>query len=139
MKPQDAWNAALNQLEIQLDRANFDTWLRDAVFLSFEPSARPTDPAVFVIGVRNSFARDNLQHRLYRSVRRILGDVYGSPIELRFEIHKCEESPVRDAAEDMPLFQYMARQMPAAPSIPLHEQIITTRQPDLPDSQLNPR
>jgi polyisoprenoid-binding protein YceI len=28
VNPQEAWNNALSQLEIQLDRANFDTWLQ---------------------------------------------------------------------------------------------------------------
>jgi chromosomal replication initiator protein len=53
---QDAWSAAYHQLELQLDRASFDTWLRDAVLLNVEGD-------VFVIGVINSYARDMLQHR----------------------------------------------------------------------------
>ncbi len=140
MNPQDTWNATLNQLEIQLDRANFDTWLRDTVFLSLQPAVSPDQEATFVIGVRNSFARDNLQHRLYRTVRRVLRDVYGKPAELRFEVHRCEEPRETPVADEMPLFQYMAHQLPpAAPSIPLYEQIAPSTQPDLPESQLNPR
>jgi chromosomal replication initiator protein len=138
VKPQDAWNAALNQLEIQLDRANFDTWLRDASFMSFEHPAEPDQVATFVIGVRNSFARDNLQHRLYRTVRRVLRDIYGSPVELQFEVHRQEAALAAEAASDMPLFQYMAHQA-AAPALPLYEQIHTPRPSDLPESQLNPR
>jgi len=138
VKPQDAWNAALNQLEIQLDRANFDTWLRDTSFLSFEQPAAPDQAATFVIGVRNSFARDNLQHRLYRTVRRVLRDIYGSPVELQFEVHKHEEPQAAEETNDMPLFQYMAHQAPPPP-LPLYEQINTLRQPELPESQLNAR
>ncbi len=131
MEPLVAWNAALNQLEVQLDRANFDTWLRDAVFLAFET------PVTFVIGVRNTYTRDNLQHRLYRTIRRVLSDVYGSTVELRFEIHHSPETVAEQA--DMPLFQYMAQQETATPSIPLHQQVAPPERPDLPESQINPR
>ncbi len=83
MKPQDAWKAAYNQLELQLDRASFDTWLRKAVFLGVEDGT-------FVIGVHNSYARDMLQHRLYRNIRRVISDVRGETTELDFKIHKKE-------------------------------------------------
>lgn len=73
------WDAAYNQLQLQLDRASFDTWLRPAVLLR-------VDDGVFVIGVHNSYAQDMLSHRLYRNVRRVLSDVIGETTELRFEI-----------------------------------------------------
>jgi len=139
VEAQDAWKAALNQLEIQLDRANFDTWLRDTVFLALEAPDEPDKAATFVIGVRSSYARDNLQHRLYRSVRRVLRDVYGGPVELQFQIHKCEETAALEPADDMPLFRYMAHQPADTPSVPLYEQLAPPRQPDLPESHLNPR
>ncbi len=133
MNPQDAWNAAFHQLEMQLDRASFDTWLRGAVLLGVEDG-------VFVVGVRNNFARDMLQHRLYRNVRRVLGDVYGTSVELRFEINKPTASPMTvDNEPEMPLFRLLAQQDPAAPVTPLHEQIARPQRPDLPESELNAR
>lgn len=143
MNPQDAWNAAFHQLEMQLDRASFDTWLRGAELLGVEGEG-----GVFVIGVRNSFARDMLQHRLYRNVRRVLGDVYGKAVELRFEITKPDTSKHADgsspnssseATDEMPLFRLLAQQDPAAPAVPLHEQVARPQRPDLPESELNPR
>jgi len=135
VKPQEAWDAALNQLEIQLDRANFDTWLRDAEFLRCDQPATPDDAAVFTIGVRSSFARENLQHRLYRSVRRILRDVYGGAVEVCFEVNKAERPA--QPADDMPLFQYGAHQDP--PTTPIQQQIALPQQPELPECRLNPR
>ena len=138
MDPLEAWKTTLNQLEIQLDRGNFDTWLRDTVFLGCE--APPGDGAVstFTIGVRNSFARDNLQHRLYRSVRRVLRDVYGAEVELRFEVHRPEESSNGADAqrEDIgPLFK--SRQESQAS---LGERVESKApQGELPESHLNPR
>lgn len=134
VNPQDAWSAAYNQLELQFDRATFDTWLRPAVFLAY-------DENVFVIGVPNSYARDMCQYRLYRNIRRVLSDVFGCPVELRFEIHKTP-APVADEDADMPLFKLLARQQDDFAefnSSELRELVASPRQPDLPESELNPR
>ena len=131
MNPQDAWSAAYSQLEIQLDRASFETWLRDAVFLGVEDG-------VFVIGARNSYARDMLEHRLYRNVRRVLSDYCGQQVELRFEIHK--PSPRQnDDENEMPLFRLLAQQAADEPTTPLHKQVSRPQRPELPESELNPR
>jgi chromosomal replication initiator protein len=127
----DAWDIAFSQLELQLDRASFDTWLRDAAFLAFEDD-------VFTIGVRNSFARDMLQHRLYRNICQVLSDVYGAPIELRFEVQKVETASKATSA-DMPLFRLLAQQDSDTLSIPLHEQVVRPTRAELPETELNPR
>lgn len=134
----DAWEAALNQLEVQLDRASFNTWLRGSVCLSCDQ--RPGEPAVFTIGVRNTFARDMLQHRLNLTVSRILGDIFGSPVELHFEVKKPEPVSYGEQA-DMPLFRLLAQQEqdPSDAPAPLHQQVLRAQRPDMPESELNPR
>ena len=112
MIPQDAWNATYNQLELQLDRASFDTWLRHAVLLGVEEG-------VYIVGVHNSYAQDMLQHRLYRNVRRVLSDVLGQVTELRFDVSK--EKPVvthtQSNNETAPLFRFMQQQQ-SMPTLP---------------------
>ena len=141
VNPQDAWTAALNQLEIQLDPANFETWVRGAVFLGCQP-ATGAEPARFSIGVGNSYARDMLAHRLYRSVRRVLGDVYGAPVELVFEVCRPPQSEPVDLG-DMPLFRALHAAPPApvpdSDERPLHQRIQPAAPEALPDSALNPR
>ena len=137
VNPQDAWSAAFHQLEMQLDRASFETWLRGAVLLGVEDG-------VFVVGVRNSYAREMLQHRLYRNVRRVLSDVYGKSVELRFEIDKpAEAKAAAESDEEMPLFRLLAQQDPAVAQSttaqPLHELVARPQRPELPESELNPR
>lgn len=82
-----AWDAAYQQLEIQLDRQNFDTWVRETKLLGYEAG-------VYHIQARNSYARDMLQHRLYRNVRQILSDIFGQEIEIIFELPPQPENPV---------------------------------------------
>lgn len=96
----DAWHKAYSQLEIQLDRASFDTWVRAAVFLGYSDG-------IFQIGVPNNYVRDMLQHRLYRDVRRVMRDVVGEPVEICFEIHKPAPTP---DDEQLPLFKLLALQ-----------------------------
>lgn len=111
MIPQDAWNATYNQLELQLDRASFDTWLRQSILLKVEDD-------VYIVGVHNSYAQDMLQHRLYRNVRRVLSDVLGKATELRFEVYKEKPSlPQKEVAETAPLFRFMKQQQ-SMPSLP---------------------
>lgn len=96
------WRSAFAQLEIQLDKANFETWLRDAQFVDFEDGA----PGVFVIGVRNNYARDMLTHRLYRSVQKVVSYVVGVDVDLRFEVQ--ERQRAEGAQDEMPLFKILA-------------------------------
>ncbi len=135
MNPQEAWNIAFSQLEIQLDRASFETWLRGAVFLGC------TEDGTYRVGVANTYARDMLQHRLYREIRRVLGDVLGErAVELCFEVSKVESIAATD--DELPLFRLLNRQPelpPAAVSAPLYQQVSRPQRPDLPESELNPR
>ncbi len=128
MNPQEAWNKAYSQLEIQLDRASFDTWLRAAAFLGYADG-------VYTVGVPNSYARDMLQHRLYRDVRRVMSDIVGSPVELCFEVHKA--TPREEESDELPLFRLLA-QGDEAPA-PIYQQLARPQRPDLPECELNPR
>lgn len=131
MQAQDIWKAAYHQIELQLDRASFDTWLRQAVFLDERDS-------VFVIGVPNSLTRDMLQDRLYPLIHRVLQDVAGYPIEMLFEVHKPQPKP-RDDSETMPLFQLLRQQDNSDEPQPLHRMIASPEQPEIPEAELNPR
>jgi chromosomal replication initiation ATPase DnaA len=80
------WSAAYNQMELQFDRQSFDTMMRDARLLDYE-----ADTKTLVIKVANPYARDMLQHRLYRNVQRILRDVSGTELAARFEAKQTED------------------------------------------------
>ncbi len=97
------WTIAYNQLELQFDRATFDTWLRGAAVIGCEDGR-------FVIAVRDAYVRDMLQHRLYRNVRRVLSDVRGENTELRFE-DKQFATGKKQEDEDEPLFIRLAREV----------------------------
>ena len=76
---QAAWRAAYHQLEMQLDRGSFESWLRGTTLVDFEPETQ-----TFLLVVRNAYARDMLQGRLDRMVKRILSDVFGQLAAVKF-------------------------------------------------------
>jgi chromosomal replication initiator protein len=73
------WQAALGQLQMEMPRASYDTWVRDSEILTYEDG-------VFVIGVQNAFARDWLQDRLHSTVKRVLTGISGRSVEVRFVV-----------------------------------------------------
>lgn len=77
----DQWRIAFDQLELQLDKASFETWVRSAKLVDYQDG-------VYIIAARNSYAVDALQHRLYRPVQRVFSNVVcdrlDALVELRF-------------------------------------------------------
>jgi chromosomal replication initiator protein len=79
MKPQDAWQATLGQLQLQMNKAAFDTWLRGAEVLAYQDDT-------FIISVRNAYAKDWLEQRLLPTIKRTLTDIFGRPVAVQFKI-----------------------------------------------------
>jgi hypothetical protein len=77
------WQAALGELQLELTRATFETWLRNSRLVACEDG-------VFVIGVANTYARDWLESRLRGVVERALERVAGEPLRVRFVVGEGE-------------------------------------------------
>jgi len=77
------WEAALGQMQIEIPRAVFDTWVRDAELVSYEDG-------VFVVGVQNAFARDWLEDRLMSTAQRVLSGLSGRSAEVRFVVWQSD-------------------------------------------------
>lgn len=86
MRPKDAWLATQGQLELQLSQATYDTWVRDCKFISYENG-------IFTISVRNAYVKDWLEHRLYRSIRHTLSDVFRHQIDVHFVVSNPVSTP----------------------------------------------
>lgn len=83
VSPENAWKAALGELEMQMTRATFTTWLQGTKALSCADGE-------FVIGVRNDFAKDWLENRLYDLIARTLASVTGQRVNVRFVVWSDE-------------------------------------------------
>ena len=83
MSPDLAWKTTLGELELQMTKATFNTWLRDAQLLQFDQNE-------YVIGVRNDYAKDWLENRLSDTILRTLNAVVGKEVNLRFQVSTNE-------------------------------------------------
>ncbi|MGQ9567956.1 MAG: chromosomal replication initiator protein DnaA [Anaerolineae bacterium] len=81
--PEEAWTAALGELQVLMTPATFNTWLRDCCLLAYEDGT-------FVLGVPNAFARDWLDNRLRSTITRTLTGIMGRSVEVRFVVHQAK-------------------------------------------------
>lgn len=75
----EVWERALGELQIQVSKPNYDTWLRNSQGISCQND-------IFVVGVHNAFAAEWLTKRLYPLVRKTLTDIIGKEIDLQFVV-----------------------------------------------------
>jgi chromosomal replication initiator protein len=97
MEAERTWEAALGQLQLELPRATFDTWVRDAELLTYEDGT-------FVLGVQNAYARDWLDQRLKGTFGDVLSRLAGRTVEVRFVLWPGEmaEEAVLPQADPTP-------------------------------------
>jgi chromosomal replication initiator protein len=79
MNAQQAWQATLGQLQMEMPKASFDTWIRDAELLRYENDT-------FLIGVQNSYARDWLESRLTSTAARLLSGIMNRTQSVTFVV-----------------------------------------------------
>jgi chromosomal replication initiator protein len=107
MKAEQAWQAALGQLQMDMPKASFDTWVRNAEIVSYEDN-------VFIIGVPNTYARDWLESRLTSKIKRLLCGIMNRTVSLRFIVWQAgAEQPVVEVA-----LQEMEAEMPPSQTKP---------------------
>lgn len=75
--PAEVWQTAYGELQLQLPRETFDTWLRHARLIAHEDGT-------FIVGVHNIYAREWLEHRLKKVIVRTLGEIARRTVEVRF-------------------------------------------------------
>ncbi|MCA9948787.1 MAG: chromosomal replication initiator protein DnaA [Anaerolineales bacterium] len=83
MSPEAAWKATLGELELQMTKATFNTWLKGARLLTSEEDE-------YVIGVRSDYAKDWLENRLHDTILRTLSAILGQPVKIRFVVWSDE-------------------------------------------------
>jgi chromosomal replication initiator protein len=95
MNPQQAWQATLGQLQMEMSKAAFDTWVRSAELVSY-------DNEKFKIGVQNAYARDWLDSRLSSTVTRLLSGMMNRQQSVEFVVWQrdFEHEPEGPAEEE---------------------------------------
>jgi len=82
----EIWQKALGELQTQISRANYNTWLRDSHGVSY-------DNGLFVVGTPNAFVAEWLTKRLHSLVRKTLTSVTGTETDVQFVVHGPTPTP----------------------------------------------
>ena len=95
-----AWQSALGQLQMEMPKASFDTWVRDTQLVAYENGR-------FTIGVNNAYARDWLESRLSSTANRLLMGIMNRDVELAFVVQtgtstdgEAKEEPAKTSEPD---------------------------------------
>ena len=79
VKAEQVWEAVLGQLQLQVTRPSYETWLSGTVGLSYLDGE-------FVVGTPNPFVSEMLEQRMYSLISQALQGVVDSSVELRFQV-----------------------------------------------------
>lgn len=93
MNADQAWQSVLGQLQMEMPKASFDTWVRDTRPLSYENGA-------MTVGVQNAYARDWLESRLASTVSRLLVGVLNSNVAVSFVVTQGNEAEAVETEAD---------------------------------------
>jgi len=102
MDAKRTWQTALGELQLQLTKATFDTWLKDTSGVAYEDGT-------VIVGVRNAYAKDWLENRLYTHIARTLSGIVGRTVEVRFVVAGQAPAPAPVEEEEGELFRRGAR------------------------------
>ncbi len=81
---QTVWNAALGELELQMTKATFNTWVKPTSVVSWQDGN-------FVLGAPNGYIKDWLENRLQTSIQRTLSGIVGQTINVQFIVWAEEQ------------------------------------------------
>lgn len=83
--PQEIWEAALGELQVQVNKSNYDTWLKDTVGINYQNDQ-------FTIGVPNAFGVEWLRNRFQSLVTKTLVSITGKRLDVHFIVHNPKEN-----------------------------------------------
>jgi len=90
----EVWEAALGELQLQVNKSNFDTWLKGTTGISHQDDT-------LVVGVPNAFVAEWLANRLYSLISRTLANIVGKRLDVQFVVHIPRRAEARPTSTPM--------------------------------------
>ena len=75
----EVWRAVLGELELQLPKPTFETWLKHTEGVSY-------DDAHFLVQAPTAFGIAWLERRMYHSIQKTVEKITGQPLEVHFQV-----------------------------------------------------
>lgn len=92
MNAEEIWQAARGELQLEMTRAAFDTWIKPTHLISYQDGE-------MVIAVPNQYAHEWVTSRLTSTVNRILTGIAGRSMRATFIVWKPPEDASSDSAD----------------------------------------
>ncbi|TKJ29252.1 MAG: chromosomal replication initiation protein DnaA [Chloroflexi bacterium B3_Chlor] len=80
------WEAAKGELQLQMTKATYDTWISNTFPIAYEDGT-------FIVGVHNTYAQEWLENRLRTIIKRTLIGLTNRTCEVRFVVRPKQEAP----------------------------------------------
>lgn len=94
MDASQAWQSVLGQLQMEMPRASFDTWVRDTEALSLEDGT-------LTVSTRNAYACDWLTSRLQSTVQRLLVGIINQSVNVQFVVGEIPTEELECTQEEV--------------------------------------
>ena len=95
MNTNQVWQDTLGQLQLQMTRATFDTWLKDTRLVSQTQNK-------LVIGTKNTYAKDWLENRLFTTIDRTVTGLLGRSVDIQFTVDDDQSQQVEQGISTLP-------------------------------------
>ena len=83
---QQIWETALGELQIQVNKPNYRTWLEKTVGLNYQDEQ-------FVIGVPNTFVAEYLDKNQRSLIEKVLTSVTHQDVKVQFQVNTNQQNP----------------------------------------------
>lgn len=79
MNAQDIWHATLGELQLQMTKATFDTWVRPTHAIEYNNGA-------MTVSVHSAYAKEWLENRLQATIQRTVTGIVGESVSIRYVV-----------------------------------------------------
>ena len=101
LSAKDAWRAVLGELQLQLPRPTFETWLKPTEGVSY-------DEQYFIVQVPTPFAVAWLERRMYQAIQKTVEKITHRSLEIQFQVKASATLPAEeplDSPAPIPLYE----------------------------------
>ena len=98
----EVWQAALEELQVKVSPANYQTWLKNTVGLAQRDGN-------FIVGVPSSFVTESLEKRLNPLIEKTLSGITGRSLKVQFQVHLGDEEGELGPSPPSPYSQQLSQ------------------------------
>lgn len=96
MNANEIWHATLGELQLQMPKATFDTWVRPTHAISYHDGE-------MTVGVHSLYAKEWLENRLHTTISRTITGIVGRAVNVHYVVKEKNGTEKLSALAPMPL------------------------------------